>query len=121
MSAHLIRKIDVPWRVDEVERIHLPVLGLVSHASSVQLDGDTPLSLQVHAVHELRLKIERRLLNKVRCLPTYNVLTCMSLSATVSVFMSSWSANVDFPWSMCAMIEKFLMLHGGTLMTLPSS
>ena len=40
--------------------------------------------------------------------------TCMSLSCTVPVLMSSWSASVDLPWSMCAMMEKFLIRSGGT-------
>lgn len=33
---------------------------------------------------------------------------------TVLVWMSSWSASVDLPWSMWAMIEKFRMYFGGT-------
>lgn len=39
---------------------------------------------------------------------------CMSLSATVPVLMSSWSARVLLPWSMWAMIEKLRILAVGT-------
>ena len=38
----------------------------------------------------------------------------MSLSATVLVLMRSWSAKVDFPWSMWAMMEKLRMFDVGT-------
>ncbi len=38
----------------------------------------------------------------------------MSLFSTVSVLISSWSAMVDLPWSMCAMMEKLRILSGGT-------
>jgi hypothetical protein len=41
----------------------------------------------------------------------------MSLCATVSVISKSLSAMVDFPWSMCAMMEKFRILSGGTTKT----
>ena len=39
---------------------------------------------------------------------------CMSLSATVPVLMSSWSARVLLPWSMWAMIEKLRIFAVGT-------
>lgn len=38
----------------------------------------------------------------------------ISRFCTVPVLWSSLSAKVDFPWSMCAMMQKFLMLDTGT-------
>lgn len=38
----------------------------------------------------------------------------MSLVTTDSVLMSSWSAIVDLPWSMWAMMEKFRIREVGT-------
>ena len=38
----------------------------------------------------------------------------MSRVATAPVLMSSWSANVDLPWSICAMIEKLRIRSVGT-------
>lgn len=38
----------------------------------------------------------------------------MSRAATVLVLSSSWSASVDLPWSMCAMMLKLRMLATGT-------
>ena len=40
--------------------------------------------------------------------------TTMSRADTVFVFSSSWSASVDFPWSMWAMMLKFLIWSTGT-------
>lgn len=41
----------------------------------------------------------------------------ISLFCTVPVISRSLSASVDFPWSMCAMMQKFLMLVMGTYQT----
>lgn len=38
----------------------------------------------------------------------------MSRVATAPVLMSSWSARVDLPWSICAMMEKLRMRSVGT-------
>ena len=55
--THLIGEVHVPRRVDEVERVQLPVLcTAVLHARGVELDGDAPLALNVVAVHELFLR-----------------------------------------------------------------
>ncbi len=54
-GARLIAEVYVAGGVDEVQRVHLPVACPVPHARLVQLDGDAPLPLQVHAVQELRL------------------------------------------------------------------
>ena len=37
------------------------------------------------------------------------VCDCNSLWVTVLVYSKSRSASVDFPWSICAMMQKFLM------------
>ena len=38
----------------------------------------------------------------------------ISLFCTVPVSSSSLSASVDLPWSMCAMMQKFLIFEMGT-------
>ena len=38
----------------------------------------------------------------------------ISRFSTVPVIWSSLSAKVDFPWSICAMMQKFLILDTGT-------
>ena len=38
--------------------------------------------------------------------------TCMSRDSTVLVRSSSWSASVDLPWSMCAIMAKLRMKAG---------
>ncbi len=57
--GHLVGKVDVPRRVDQVEDIHLPVVGLVGQPDRVRLDGDAALALEVHAVEDLRLHLPR--------------------------------------------------------------
>ena len=54
-GARLIAEVYMAGGVDEVQRVHLPIACLVPHARLVQLDGDAPLPLQVHAVQKLRL------------------------------------------------------------------
>ena len=58
-SRHFVRKIDVPGRIDQVEDVDLPVVGLVGQADGVGLDGDAPLALEVHRVEDLRLHLAR--------------------------------------------------------------
>mmetsp|Transcript_1138 Transcript_1138/g.2694 ORF Transcript_1138/g.2694 Transcript_1138/m.2694 type:complete len:254 (+) Transcript_1138:1643-2404(+) len=45
----------------------------------------------------------------------------MSRAATVLVLRSSWSANVDLPWSMWAMMLKFLIFFTGTFVHCPAA
>ena len=54
-ATDLVAKVNVPWRVNEVERIRLTVGCGVPHARLVELDSYAPLALQVHAVQELCL------------------------------------------------------------------
>ncbi len=52
-SRDLVRKIDVPRRIDEVQDVALPVLRPVIEPDGVRLDRDPPLPLQIHVVEDL--------------------------------------------------------------------
>ena len=51
----LIAEVNVPRRVDEVQRIQLPIRCCVPHAGLIQFNGDPPLPLQIHAIKKLGL------------------------------------------------------------------
>ena len=51
----LVAEVDVPGRVDEVQRIQLPVGCCVPHAGLIQLNGDATLPLQIHTIEKLGL------------------------------------------------------------------
>lgn len=53
--GHLIAEVHMAWRVNQIQRVGLPVRGNILHPSLVQLDRDPSLSFQVHAVQELGL------------------------------------------------------------------
>lgn len=54
--GHLVVEVHVARCVNKVETVQLPIRGGVLHAGLVELDGDATLSLEVHAIHVLRLK-----------------------------------------------------------------
>src|SRR6185503_2579464 len=56
-ARHLVGEVDVARRVDQVERVHLPVLGFVLHRDRVRLDRDALLALEVHGVQDLLLHL----------------------------------------------------------------
>ncbi len=58
-AGHLVREVDVPGRVDEVQDIRLPVPGDVAEAHGMRLDGDPALALEVHGVEHLRFHLAR--------------------------------------------------------------
>jgi len=51
--GHLVGKIDVARRVDQVQDVLVPVARGVAHAHGLSLDRDAALALQVHLVEEL--------------------------------------------------------------------
>ena len=57
--GHLVREVDVPRRVDQVQDVLLPVLRRVVQADRVRLDGDAALALEIHRVEDLRLHLAR--------------------------------------------------------------
>ena len=61
----LIAKVHMPRRVYEIERIQLPVRRSIPHPRLIELDCDAPLTLQIHAVQELRLWCHLRHLRTV--------------------------------------------------------
>ena len=50
---HLVRKVDMPGRIDKIELIQLPIFGVVAHPHGIQLDRDAALALQVHRIEDL--------------------------------------------------------------------
>ena len=52
-ARNLVGEIDVARRVDEVQLIHLAVVGAIVQAHGVGLDGDAALALQIHGVEHL--------------------------------------------------------------------
>ncbi len=53
-AAHLVRKIDMPRRINQIQRVFFAVVG-VFHLYGVAFDGDAALTLEVHIVQHLRL------------------------------------------------------------------
>ena len=58
-SRDLVREVDVPGRVDQVQAVGLAVLGLVLHAHGLRLDRDAALALELHRVEHLRAVLAR--------------------------------------------------------------
>ncbi len=58
-ARHFVREIDVPWRVDEIQNVGLPIVSLVGQADGVGLDRDAALAFEVHAVEDLRFHFAR--------------------------------------------------------------
>ena len=56
---HLVRKIHVAGRVDEVQDVRLAVFRRVIQPDRVRLDGDPALALEVHRVEHLRFHLAR--------------------------------------------------------------
>ncbi len=56
-TRHFIAEIDVPRGVDQIEDVFLTVFALVGHLNGVALDGDAPLSLQIHVIQGLLLQL----------------------------------------------------------------
>ena len=52
-ARHLIGEVNVPGRVDQVERVDVAVAGLVGQCRGLGLDRDSPLALEVHRVQDL--------------------------------------------------------------------
>src|SRR5215469_14944459 len=57
---YFVRKVHVPWSVDEIELVALAVLCLVDHADSMGLDCDSAFAFEVHRVKHLGLHLPRR-------------------------------------------------------------
>ena len=53
-AFHFVGEVHVTWGIDEVELVHLPIVGFVVEADGVGFDGDATLSFQVHRVEDLR-------------------------------------------------------------------
>ena len=49
----------MPRRVDQVQHVLLPVVGVVGQPDGVRLDRDAALALEVHRVEDLRFHLAR--------------------------------------------------------------
>ena len=56
-ARDLVREIDVPRRVDQVEDVFLAVTGLVVQPDRMRLDRDSSLALEVHRIEDLRFHL----------------------------------------------------------------
>ena len=83
-----VGEVDVTGCVDQVKLIRLTVIGCVVDANRLAFDGNSALALDIHGIESCSV---------------------MSRLATVPVSSRMRSESVDFPWSMCAMMEKFLI------------
>ena len=54
-ARDFVREVDVSRRIDQIERIVLPVAGRVLHLDGVALDGDPLFAFEVHVVEHLIL------------------------------------------------------------------
>jgi hypothetical protein len=65
------------WRVDQIEDILLSVSGIIGKRNGLTLDGDPPLSLDVHVVQDLILEVslinQTRILNEAVCKGRFSV------------------------------------------------
>ena len=58
-AGDLVREVHVPGRVDQVQHVLLPVVGVVGQPDGVRLDRDAALALEVHRVEDLRFHFTR--------------------------------------------------------------
>ena len=56
-ARHFIGKIDVPRRIDQMQGIRLPVLGLIPDRHCVGLDRNAAFTLQVHGIENLVFRL----------------------------------------------------------------
>jgi hypothetical protein len=59
-ARHLVREVDVPRRVDQVEVVALAVARLVRQRRGLRLDRDSALALEIHRVEDLLAHLARR-------------------------------------------------------------
>ena len=56
-AAHLVGKVHVARRIDQIELIRLAIVGVIGHANGIGLDRDAALALDIHGVEQLRLHV----------------------------------------------------------------
>ncbi len=54
---HLIRKIHMARGIDQIQLVEPPIAGGVIHSNRLSLDCDSPLSLQLHVVEKLSVRL----------------------------------------------------------------
>ncbi len=88
-AAHLVIKIHVPRRIDEVERIFLPVFCGILQRNGARLDRDAALALQFHIIQQLRLHF-----TLVHSLRAFQNAVCQSGFAVVDMRDDAEIANI---------------------------
>ena len=58
-ARHLVREVDVPRRVDQVQDIRLAIVRLVCQPDRMRLDRDPALALEIHRVEDLGFHLAR--------------------------------------------------------------
>ena len=87
-ARDFVGKIHMAGRVNQVQLVGLAVARLVKHRDRMRLDGDAAFALQIHRVEQLVRHVAR---------------------GDGAGMCSSRSESVVLPWSMWAMMLKFLM------------
>ena len=58
--GYFVGKIHMPRRIDEVQLVNLAVFRRIFKTHRLRLDGNAPLSLQIHGIQHLRLHLPCR-------------------------------------------------------------
>ena len=58
-ARHLVREVDVPRRVDQVQDIGLAIVRLICQPDRMRLDRDAALALEIHRVEDLGFHLAR--------------------------------------------------------------
>jgi hypothetical protein len=59
-ARHLIREIDMPWRIDQIDLVILSVASAILQRDALRLDRDAALALEIHRVEHLVFHLARR-------------------------------------------------------------
>src|SRR4030043_631252 len=97
-AGNLIRKVDMTWRVDQIENILLSVSGVIGKRNGLTLDGDPPLALDVHVIQDLILEVslinQTRILNEAVCKGRFSMVNVCDDAEVTYVFhgfiLKSW-------------------------------
>src|SRR4030043_408843 len=105
-ARNLIRKVDMTWRVDQIENILLSVFSMIGKRDGLTLDGDPPLALDVHVIQDLILEVslinQTRILNEAVCKGRFSMVNVCNDAKVTYVFHGLFLLNADsFPkWSL---------------------
>ena len=100
-TAHLIVKVYVPRRINQIKNIFLSVLRLIDDADSLRLNRDSAFPFDIHIVQNLRLHLPFRqcpgLLNNTVCqsrLPVINMRNNTKVPNSVLLYLFHRSSYI---------------------------